>query len=72
MFQEEQEDPEFASLLKRMKVVDDKNESAMDEDQWDAASMLFLIGRRGTCSPIIPLPDIYLAFAFEKTSNDLP
>ncbi|CAG8716585.1 12642_t:CDS:2, partial [Acaulospora colombiana] len=37
IFQEEQEDPEFSTLLKKMKVVDDKNESAMDEDQWDAA-----------------------------------
>ncbi|PVG00202.1 guanine-N(7)-methyltransferase [Serendipita vermifera] len=52
IFQEEQGDPEFSTLLKKMKVVDDRNESAMDEDQWDAAN-------------------IYLAFAFEKTSNDV-
>lgn len=39
IFQEESGEPEFATLLKKMKVVDEQGESAMDEDQWDAASM---------------------------------
>ena len=38
IYQEESEDLEFGSLLKKMKVVDEHGESAMDEDQWDAAS----------------------------------
>jgi hypothetical protein len=38
IFQEESEDAEFALLLKRMKVVDENGDSAMDEEQWDAAS----------------------------------
>ena len=39
VFQEHQEHPEFKPLLVRMKVVDEDGGSAMDEDQWEAASM---------------------------------
>ncbi len=39
VFEEHQEHPEFKPLMLRMKVVDDNGESAMDEDQWEAASM---------------------------------
>lgn len=39
IFQEESGEPEFATLLKKMKVVDEQGESAMDEDQWDAANV---------------------------------
>ena len=39
VFTEHQEHPEFKPLLVRMKVVDNDGESAMDEDQWEAASM---------------------------------
>jgi mRNA (guanine-N7-)-methyltransferase len=38
IFQEESENPDFGLLLKKMRVVDENGESAMDEDQWDAAS----------------------------------
>ena len=38
VFTENQNDPEFKQLLIRMGVVDPQGESAMDEDQWDAAS----------------------------------
>lgn len=38
IFEEHQEDPEFKERLVRMKVVDANYESAMDEDQWEAAS----------------------------------
>lgn len=38
VFQEEQDTPEFGPLLKRLGVVNNQNESSMDEDQWDAAS----------------------------------
>ena len=37
------EHPDFGPLLQRMNVVDAKGESQMDEDQWEAASMLFQI-----------------------------
>lgn len=38
VFEEHQEHPEFGPLMVRMKVVDANGESAMDEDQWEAAS----------------------------------
>jgi hypothetical protein len=38
VFTEHRDHPEFGPLLVRMKVVDSKGESAMDFDQWDAAS----------------------------------
>jgi hypothetical protein len=42
VFEEHQEHPEFKPLLERMKVVDSDGASAMDEDQWEAASALLL------------------------------
>lgn len=41
VFEEHQEHPEFKPLLERMKVVDADGASAMDEDQWEAASAFF-------------------------------
>ena len=38
MFQENQDHSEYGPLMVRMKVVDENGESAMDEDQWEAAS----------------------------------
>lgn len=38
IYEEHQEHPEFKPLLGRMHVVEDNGESAMDEDQWEAAS----------------------------------
>jgi hypothetical protein len=38
VFDEYREHPEFRPLMLRMKVVDSNGESAMDEDQWEAAS----------------------------------
>ena len=38
VFQDEQENPEFKSLLHRMKVVDAQGASSMTEEQWEAAS----------------------------------
>ena len=38
VFIEHQQHPEFGPLMVRMKVVDSNGESAMDEDQWEAAS----------------------------------
>lgn len=65
IFEEHQDDPEFGPLMVRMNVVNSDGESSMDEDQWEAAS---------TCSAFTQtfygltglLPDIYIAFAFEK------
>ncbi|KAF8162998.1 mRNA capping enzyme-domain-containing protein [Crassisporium funariophilum] len=39
VFQEHQEHPEFKPLMIRMKVMDANGESAMDEDQWEAANI---------------------------------
>jgi hypothetical protein len=41
IYTEESEDPDFGQLLKTMKVVDGDGSSAMNEDQWEAASALF-------------------------------
>lgn len=41
VYEREQEPVEFRQLLSAMKVVDSKGESALDQDQWDAASMCF-------------------------------
>lgn len=38
IYEREQEPTEFRQLLSSMKVVDSKGESALDQDQWDAAS----------------------------------
>ncbi|KAK7015033.1 mRNA cap guanine-N7 methyltransferase [Favolaschia claudopus] len=39
VFSEHREHPEFGPLMVRMKVVDANGESAMDEDQWEAANI---------------------------------
>ncbi|KIY67719.1 guanine-N(7)-methyltransferase [Cylindrobasidium torrendii FP15055 ss-10] len=39
VYQEFQEEKEFADLLVRMKVINAEGESAMDEDQWEAANI---------------------------------
>jgi len=39
VFEEHQAHPEFGPLMLRMKVVDASGESAMDEDQWEAANI---------------------------------
>ena len=41
VFQEHQE--HYKPLMVRMKVVNDNGESAMDEDQWEAASKPLLL-----------------------------
>lgn len=38
VFENHREDPDFGPLLVHMKVVDRDGGSAMDEDQWEAAS----------------------------------
>jgi mRNA (guanine-N7-)-methyltransferase len=37
IYVEESQHPEYGPLLRRMKVVNEREESAMDEEQWDAA-----------------------------------
>jgi mRNA (guanine-N7-)-methyltransferase len=38
IYEQEQNVPEFKSLLQTMRVVDSKGESYLDQDQWEAAS----------------------------------
>ena len=54
VYEEHCENPEFKRLLRHMKVVNDDGESAMDEDQWEAASEFHVVIRRssGACSNI--------------------
>ena len=40
VYTENEEHTEFGPLLQSMRVVDSNGESQMDEDQWEAASML--------------------------------
>ena len=42
VFEEFRAHHEFEPLLQRMKVVDEKGETDMDEDQWEAASAYHL------------------------------
>ncbi|KAG6821167.1 hypothetical protein H0H93_005387 [Arthromyces matolae] len=47
VFSEHQEHQEFGPLMVRMKVVDANGESAMDEDQWEAANKTaFVSGKK--------------------------
>lgn len=39
IFQDEQENPEFKELMKKMKVINDEGESAMDEDMFEAVNL---------------------------------
>lgn len=59
VFEEHQDHPEFKPLLVRMKVVDNEGASAMDEDQWEAASELLCL-RSSTRLLLITGPSRYL------------
>jgi len=39
IYEQEQNVPEFKSLLQTMRVVDSKGESSLDQDQWEAANI---------------------------------
>ena len=60
---EEQESRDYGPLLGKMGVIDSKGNSAMDADQWEAASAYFV-----PCSsfPLTLGADLYMAFAFKK------
>jgi hypothetical protein len=68
VFQEEQDSPEFGPLLKRLGVVNNDDETSMDEDQWEAASMFQLISFPfgWLLNKFLCKIDVYLAFAFQK------
>jgi len=70
IYEKEQEPVEFKQLLTSMKVVDSKGESALDQDQWDAAST-FSIYARFQYIPIelVHCLDIYVGFAFRKKAE---
>lgn len=58
VLQEEQGSRDFGPLLGKMGVINEHGESAMDSDQWEAASEF-------TICALLTL-DLYMAFAFEK------
>ena len=58
VLQEEQSSRDFGPLLVKMGVVNRDGESAMDADQWEAAS--------GSPFKLLLMLDLYMAFAFEK------
>ena len=70
IYEKEQEPVEFKQLLTSMKVVDSRGESALDQDQWDAASTFSIIA----CLWYMPIEpvyylDIYVGFAFRKKAE---
>jgi mRNA (guanine-N7-)-methyltransferase len=62
---EEQDSRDFGVLLKKMGVVNEEGASAMDGDQWEAASKSCCFGLASSGRKL-NLLDIYMAFAFEK------
>jgi len=72
IYLEDSENPEYGPLLRRMKVVNEREESAMDEDQWDAAGASTpslppsFRGCLESCLTRILYAGVYLAFAFER------
>ncbi|KAH7107374.1 guanine-N(7)-methyltransferase [Auriculariales sp. MPI-PUGE-AT-0066] len=51
VFEDEREDPEFRSLLSKMKVVDEANESHIDQDQWEAINVYVAFAFQRTDHP---------------------
>jgi hypothetical protein len=74
VLQEEQGSRDFGPLLGKMGVINAEGESAMTEDQWEAASesaLTFSLSNKGGLSswPVVSLEltaDLYMTFAFEK------
>ena len=64
IFTEHQNHEEFKSLMLRMKVVDANGESALDVDQWEAASQFSEFFLRVNLDH--PHTDIYIGFVLEK------
>jgi len=62
---EEQSSRDFGPLLGKMGVVNTSGESAMDADQWEAASESRSSATLPSASKLISI-DLYMAFAFEK------
>ncbi len=61
---EEQSSRDFGPLLGKMGVVNEHGESAMDADQWEAASRF----THPSCmsGKLLMISDLYMAFAFQK------
>ena len=70
IYEKEQEPVEFKQLLTTMKVVDSRGESALDQDQWDAASTFYLAPffKIFLLNRVVRL-DIYIGFAFRKKAE---
>ena len=65
VLQEEQNSRDFGPLLGKMGVINDRGASAMDPDQWEAASQYTSLLAGEYVMPTT-LADLYMAFAFEK------
>lgn len=66
---EEQTSRDFGPLLARMGVVDERGQSAMDENQWEAASESHSPPTEPSVSfalKTLMVLDLYMTFAFEK------
>lgn len=73
IYEREQEPTEFRQLLSSMKVVDSKGESALDQDQWDAASTSCnnRFASHFRLSTDMVTIDIYIGFAFRKKTAEI-
>lgn len=84
IFVQEKDDPHFADLLRRMRVVDDQGNTDMTFDQWEAASQFtpplsalscwvwaawWREGGDGVAERLAMLADLYIGFAMVKTAE---
>ena len=70
IYEKEREPVEFKQLLTTMMVVDSRGEGALDQDQWDAASTLYMTPffKLFRLNRVVRL-DIYTGFAFRKKAE---
>jgi uncharacterized Rmd1/YagE family protein len=68
VYEENQQHPEFQPLMVKMKVVDAKGESAMTEDQWEAASAFIALDPPRPSLTRLNL-QIYISLSRSKSDN---
>lgn len=74
ILQEEKDSRDFGPLLGKMGVLNEYGESAMDADQWEAASKCLPKKKKSATLQLVEnewliwelITDLYMGFAFEK------
>ncbi|KAF8300502.1 guanine-N(7)-methyltransferase [Clavulina sp. PMI_390] len=70
IYEREQEPTEFQQLLTSMKVVDSRGKSALDQDQWDAASV-YRLGSLFHAHLMITCADMRIVFLHRSTCRSV-